>query len=517
MSWTQVRFSLCGRRCTGIHAAGGMLFCVLAATFAPVLAASPIVVPTPQATARATDYMTAFDRTFGRGVTPRNNAAVPLLILNRPDSLQLYSQQFNGKTWHRQAVPHGESRLCKAMGISQSQLTGPIYGDSVGFFSMLRNGLKDGTAPHTGKVARVPYYISGRFMQQPWKYKPNPWIVIWLRKNATAFTILLAASKRTQFFVPLIPRRPGGRYGPSMLGNIFSPLGGVQTMGEDLEAMAMVELGHRHVRRCMRDLLAVERLANLITQEHIPISILISESLTNLVFQGMRTLAASGQGTARQLRRFLRKIASLRAPVSIADVENTTQRWMSLAFIQWAVRDPKLSHLGDLSPLPPDFTSWTPAKIRAARQEYNLLADRIVAVCRIRPRLRRIVAVRTLFDRWLDSGDSIKVQMAKLHMQPSNLAMLVFSDGAAADRRATFICLALAAYKAAHGAFPAKLADIVPAFLKKIPGNPFNGKPFHYQVTGKGCRLSARYVYPPSVAGHLKMPPLLPLIVNMHR
>ena len=67
----------------------------LAITICAAAAASPI--PSARATTRVTgpltkngyvNYVAKFNKRFGKGVTASNNAAVPLLILFRPDSFQ---------------------------------------------------------------------------------------------------------------------------------------------------------------------------------------------------------------------------------------------------------------------------------------------------------------------------------------------------------------------------------------------------------------------------------------------
>ena len=62
-----------------------------------ICAAATAPIPSAHATTRVTgpltkngrvDYVAAFNKRFGKGVTASNNAAVPLLILFRPDSFQ---------------------------------------------------------------------------------------------------------------------------------------------------------------------------------------------------------------------------------------------------------------------------------------------------------------------------------------------------------------------------------------------------------------------------------------------
>jgi hypothetical protein len=51
------------------------------------------------------------------------------------------------------------------------------------------------------------------------------------------------------------------------------------------------------------------------------------------------------------------------------------------------------------------------------------------------------------------------------------------------------IALALAAWKAEHGSYPERLAEIMPVYLKELPLDHFSGKPPVYQRKGEGYIL----------------------------
>lgn len=55
--------------------------------------------------------------------------------------------------------------------------------------------------------------------------------------------------------------------------------------------------------------------------------------------------------------------------------------------------------------------------------------------------------------------------------------------------RLLLVDLALAEYRAKHGAYPKELAALAPEVLKEIPVDPFSGKPLIYYVTKKGYWL----------------------------
>jgi hypothetical protein len=49
--------------------------------------------------------------------------------------------------------------------------------------------------------------------------------------------------------------------------------------------------------------------------------------------------------------------------------------------------------------------------------------------------------------------------------------------------------LALAVYRAEHGAYPAKLADLAPKYIATIPKDEFSDEDLHYKLDGDGFLL----------------------------
>ncbi len=465
----------------------------------------------------ATDYLALFNQRFGRGVTALNNAAVPVLILNRPGSFKVSYEKFNGKNWSAVPLPGGEIRFCQALGITRADLRGPVYGDYVQFAAMLRHGLRDGATPDAGFVAPVPGYIAGRFMQEPWKYKPNPWIEIWLRKQKPAFRVLVAASHRPKFFIPLLPIHAGGPNSISTVSNLDRGTGEVQAMCEDLSARAMMELSEKHIRRCRRDLLAAHRFFILMTREHTELAILAGFSLAYEVMDAERTLAASGQLSATSARRFLKEIQSLPAPVSLAESNDTIGRWQLLSTLEFLAKHPSIRAKVIQNGLWPKIAQkWTSRQYLAAIPAFNDLVNRMVQIDRINNPTRQIQRLSAMLRMWQKSPDSYQNAFAALHSGRVNAYMVQEIDAFAADSRVTDICLAIAAFKSAHGHFPASLNQLAPTYFVRLPRNPFTGKPFQYAASSTKCRITSYENFPPTVAVGINLFPLPPLIVRMH-
>jgi hypothetical protein len=48
------------------------------------------------------------------------------------------------------------------------------------------------------------------------------------------------------------------------------------------------------------------------------------------------------------------------------------------------------------------------------------------------------------------------------------------------------VALAVERYRLAHGKWPQSLQKLTPAFLTKVPDDPFGGGPLHYRRLGDG-------------------------------
>ena len=77
------------------------------------------------------------------------------------------------------------------------------------------------------------------------------------------------------------------------------------------------------------------------------------------------------------------------------------------------------------------------------------------------------------------------------------MALLLPAVTAAADAEdrdamqfeVTNLAFSLAAYRADHGGYPAKLADLTPKYVPSIPKDLFSGRDLHYQQQANGYVL----------------------------
>jgi len=61
------------------------------------------------------------------------------------------------------------------------------------------------------------------------------------------------------------------------------------------------------------------------------------------------------------------------------------------------------------------------------------------------------------------------------------------ADEVRMERSLVLVGMALAAYRAERGEYPAALSDLSPAYLKAVPPDIFTDKPLKYRRVGAGC------------------------------
>jgi hypothetical protein len=77
-------------------------------------------------------------------------------------------------------------------------------------------------------------------------------------------------------------------------------------------------------------------------------------------------------------------------------------------------------------------------------------------------------------------------------IMPSFERAAISQHGANARLDATLTAVAIDAYRLAHGDYPQRLADLVPAYLPAVPIDPWDGKPLKYRLASSGEQIEVR-------------------------
>ena len=349
-------------------------------------------------------------------------------------------------------------------------------------------------------------------MESPWSTEQLPPLAEWLDANRASLDLLVEASRRPRYYSPLIA--PTDTADETLLGLL--PLDSVQrvrTIARDLSVRAMFHLGEGHPEQAWQDLLAIHRWARLVAQGPTVAEQLVAIAIDGIACDGTRTLLDSDQITPALGRQIHQDLLALPPPSDMAESFDLGERLSFLDFIV-AVRS---GGAGD--------TAWGVVHVqrrrgisgsgaRSRRLERHFEArQRLLRpprrclpsakpYCGVSPSWAGLPMTSIQWNRGStrpQTGLSGAFNQKKRSEMVATTRISTFCSTtklvvAAEDRANTeldFVRLAaaLAVYRADHGHYPDKLADLVPDVLPKLPVDLYHQQPFLYQRDGKGYLL----------------------------
>ncbi len=426
------------------------------------------------------DYLGAINQQFGAGVTGANNAAIPLLRALGPD-------------W----LPEETGR----------QITAKL-------------GL---AFPPGGKYLRFPPKDTPADKQlrsgweRPWTAKQHPELVKWLKAHDGQLATVIAASKRTRYYLPAV----AGKKEPALLCMEIPLYEPIHQAVRALLVRAALAAGEGRGDDAVADVTAAYRLGVLFGQDYSLVGNIVGSLITRRSMEAMASLAVSRKLSARQA---LALIGVLRtgAPPSAAEALRF-ERYANLDTFIWFARKPSAFRMGNLVVTVEQIMSDDPTlkKPRPGRRPADALFER----ADYNEVLRRANAVfdmtvaatrpRAFADR-VKAGEAISPMVGAIkkgtlpipHPQadqktatkwvtsmlvgvftPTLGRAVVIMDRVRVRRSVTAVALALAAHRAETGSYPADLKVLAPKYLKRVPIDWCSGKPLSYARSGDGFVL----------------------------
>jgi hypothetical protein len=415
------------------------------------------------------DYLKFLDDRRSEGVTPFNNAAVPFL-----------------QAIGRSALPSNQppDGITDLLGMPHL----PEQGDYL-------TGFDDYCKLHSTPLP--PNFSPGDF-PTTWPADITPAMRQWIESNAHPLDLLVQASLRTRFSIPW----DGGNR-PEMLEQVLIPhVDAFANVGSMLLRRAVIRLQSGDPTDCIRDLLAVHHLARLISQCPTLLErIEAQKKLESPALQVDRLVAASGKLSADQAKFLGAQLHAMGDLPPIADyldnerifVLDTTQ---ALAAVPERFPDMLVDITNRPAGVPRFVFLFIPIPWESDMRALNHTYDGALAAMRQGPYSRRLAALQL----WQQQVDSMKnaspvVRALSIAWSPDPyVSMLMLTVGnveqkqdiAIMEKSLTEISLALAAYRADRGGYPAALDDLTPAYLPAIPPDLFCEKPpiYHPMPTG---------------------------------
>ncbi|HZU37747.1 MAG TPA: hypothetical protein VFA18_17640 [Gemmataceae bacterium] len=350
--------------------------------------------------------------------------------------------------------------------------------------------------------------------RRPWKVNEFRWMVAWLKANAKPLALTVQATRRSQYFNPLVP----SSHGTQPAGLVAALLPNVQTcrgLATALACRAMLALGEGRPDDAWQDLLACHRLGRLVARGGTVIEFLVGVALEGIVGQADVTLLASGKLDAQQIVSHLHDLQSLPPFPALADKVDLGERFMALDTAMMVQRhgvaylygvgvgspaDSFLERIGQaFEQFELNQANWNDVLGRI-----NQWYDRLVAAMRINDRATRDKQLAALAQELKDArlahhgilvllsheqvGEWLSYTLLSL-LTPALEKIQTSSDRVEQVQSNLYLAFALAAYRQEHGRYPESLSALAPKYLSRVPLDLFSGKALIYRPRADGYLL----------------------------
>ena len=440
--------------------------------FSPKIRISPetTVVEGPLGPDGSVDYFAVINERHSAGVTPENNAAVLLLPAIGPTVLEGAADEI----YYR-------------LGLSLPSPDAPRIIDSNEFG---REG-----AP-LGAMGPVDANLT-ETMRRAWTRDEFPESAAWVDANAAALELVMQATERERFYVPLVPSAGT----PGLVNVSLSVQQRSRTVARVLASRAMLRLGEGDLDGADADLVACHRLASLVGQCPFTISDLVSIAIDATAAPGDAALLSDPRLTADHARRMLDERRSLPPLPDVAETIDRDERFQMIDSVCGLVRGGPAAATGVA------LTPMIGIDGNLVLRSMNKTMDEVAAAMRIEGYAGRTDALAAI-DADLTARAATKTNPVTMTLSaligsratssrmsadallallaPAIVQVQTAEDRGTARRRLLVIGCALAVYRAEQGEYPASLDALTPGLLEKVPLDPFGDGPLIYRRTEEG-------------------------------
>ena len=444
------------------------------------------------------DYVAALNQICSKGVTPENNAAVLFWQAVGPSSIDKKDRE----------------AYFKMLGIPPLPEKGDYLIDLDDYVKRQKAPAKsaDSQSQETGRDPVWDMWETAS--KRPWSKQEFPLLAGWLEANKKPLALLVEASKRSRRYDPMVANTD------SMVAAI--PLWTVhsyRTVARALPVRATLRVHEGKVNEAWEDLMACHRLARLVGQGPTLIDTLVGITIGWIACAGDQTMLQHANLTAAQIMKMRDDLAKLPPILKMADKIDVTERFFGLDCVSGIAREgfgsfgkrmgggeePKGMVKSLIDFVPAASVDWD-IILRMANSWYDRFADAF----RKPTHTERKKALDTI------DADIKSLAISTRDLKSLGLSMLFSPRKAISERIGqAFVCLllpalsacsnaddrwatqfeltklafALAAYRAEHGSYPAKLAELAPKYVADVPKDMFNDADLHYRPEGAGYLL----------------------------
>lgn len=445
------------------------------------------------------DYEAALNKVLKGKATPQTNAIVMLLKVfgPKPEGAELRPAFYEalGVT----APPEKGDYL-----VSWNKFFGDVARDDPNGFDKLNE-------------------LESRLRKQPWTPTDSPKHIEYLKANEKPLAIAVEATKLPHYYHPLIARTPDGKR-TQLIGSLLPMVQKGREIASLLSFRATLKLGEGKVDEAFADALTMHRLSRHMGRGGTLIELLVGIAIGAIAHNTELAILEHGKPSATQALAYQAELLKLPKMPTTLDKINQGERFMGLDAVTWMARHGVQGNGGEFFGGIGELAGGTTPEEMTAALDFELILrrmnegyDRLTSVAEkpthaerkaanaawekelkdVRAKLQNMTPLQKFFlmaERPEKRREKVSENVAAVLV--GLLMPAIHKVGEASLRgeqtyRNGLIATALAAHFADKKAYPDKLADLVPKYLAKVPGDAFSDNELNYKKTDTGYLLYA--------------------------
>jgi hypothetical protein len=432
------------------------------------------------------DYVAALNQRVNQGVTPENNAAVPLLKALGPKGVKKEHRDKFFQQLGMAALPEDGSYL-----VGQNEMLEQLEHHKI-----------------RGAAALDSESLAGQFKtvrERPWKSNEFPIIAHWLEMNEEPLRLVQEASDRKKCFVPLMTLKE-----KRLLNGLYrEELNRAREAADCLLIRALLKVGQGKINDAWQDVLCCHRLARLVNQGPFIDEADLGWNIESMTADIDGTIAHFGKLTAPQALQMRAELEALPPLLNYFEQFNLGERYFMLDCDLQRASDPNDALISQIIFGDGEITDGT-QKIQktvnalidwdVVLRTGNEWVDKFVTAGRLANRSQRWAAVQSVGKKFHELSVStagkgtllrdifgksspqdivtprVALSMVYQHLPVAYMLMLS-QDVKLLKSKMGQIAFSLAAYRAEHGAYPDSLVALTPKYIDEVPDDYFADKP----------------------------------------
>ncbi len=384
-------------------------------------------------------------------------------------------------------VSTARDEFFKLLGVAPIPDTGPYFVPMEDFIQTLPALTTAKSRSNEVARLRLPFYEAG---QHPWTKDEFPDVAAWLKENDVALNLAISGLKRPSVYLPLVADASASG------SSLDDAKGGVvlraREVARAVAARATFRLRSGRTEEAWQDALACHLIARRIQGGVGLFRAILPYRIDGLACSVDWAIAEHGNLTASQAKRMQADLAQL-PPLPTLDDPLREERLTLLDIVCMAHKQ-LVAPLVDWNEVLRDFNKGYDQVCDACDQStYPEQKRACSALPPHTPKFEFFIAGRG-FGRtnkfegaWFGTQRTSGIIVQRL--LPPAEAICAARSNALVRSDLSAVAFALAGYRADHGRYPEKLAELAPLYIDRLPLDPFTAGPLHYKSTPNGFLL----------------------------